>query len=328
MPNKRVFYACEAVGIAADGGAASTATEIRGLQSVGINTTFNLTQVFEIGMLGLYQNVEGVADVEVTLEKVIDGHPLIYLLATGGGSGGSLISRSTAKANVYLGIFADTVEFASGSPETGGVCEISGAFVSQVSYKVGVDGNATESVTLVANEKKWTSTYSVGGSFNTGLSASGTPAATGGVAQRQHLLMGSSVFPNTIKGISGGANSEADGCFNASLQSASVSVSMGREQILELGRKTPYFRYMKFPVEVSSDFEIIAKTGDGRDVGATAALLVDEEIKLVFNQGTTIDCGTKNKLASVNFTGGGAGGDNATISYSYKGYNSFTVSQS
>ena len=68
MANNRVFYACEAVGIAVEGGDVSSATEVRGLQSVGINTTFNLTQVFEIGMLGLYQNIEGVADVEVTLE--------------------------------------------------------------------------------------------------------------------------------------------------------------------------------------------------------------------------------------------------------------------
>ena len=47
----------------------------------------------------------------------------------------------------------------------------------------------------------------------------------------------------------------------------------------------------------------------------------------MFNQGLTIDLGTKNRLASVNFTGGGAGGDNATISYSYRTYNTFVVTQ-
>jgi hypothetical protein len=333
MANNRVFYACEAVGISNDGGDSTAAVEIRGLQSVGINTTFNLTQVFEIGMLGLYQNIEGVADVEVTLEKVIDGHPSIWHLASGGPaySPNTLIGRSSKKCSVYLGIYPDTSETAQGgTPETGGVCTVSGAFVSQVSYKIGVDGNGTESVTLVANEKAWSSTYSVGGSFPDGLTATGVPLAVSGVAQRQHLVMGNnSFFPNSIKGIASKLNATgAGGAHAVSFQSASVSCSMGREQILELGRKTPYFRFVKFPVEVTSDFEIIAKTGDGVDVGESAAALSNEEIKLVFSQGLTIDLGTKNKLASVNFTGGGAGGDNATISYSYKTYNHFVVTQS
>ena len=333
MANNRVFYACEAVGIAPDFGGPDAAVEIRGLQSVGINTTFNLTQVFEIGMLGLYQNIEGVADVEVTLEKVIDGHPLIYLLATGGGSGGTLISRSAVKCLVYMGIYPDTSDTALGnSSVTGGTCTVSGAFVSQVSYKIGIDGNATESVTLVANEKAWSSTaYSVGGSFAAGgLTATGVPLAASGVAQRQHLVMGSSAsfFPNSIQGISSKANAITATGNAVAFQSASVSCAMGREQILELGRKTPYFRFVKFPVEVTTDFEVIAKTGDSVNVGESVADKVNEEIKLVFSQGLTIDLGTKNKLASVNFTGGGAGGDNATISYSYKTYNDFTVSQS
>lgn len=335
MANNRVFYACEAVGIANDGGDSSAAVEIRGLQSVGINTTFNLTQVFEIGMLGLYQNIEGVADVEITLEKVIDGHPLIWHLASGGPafSPNTLIGRSSQKCSVYMGIYPDTAETAQGETSvTNGTCSISGAFVSQVSYKIGVDGNGTESVTLVANEKAWSSTaYSVGGTFaGGGLTSTGVPLATGGVAQRQHLVMGSSAsfFPNSILGIASKANAVTATGNAVAFQSVSVSCAMGREQILELGRKTPYFRFVKFPVEVTTDFETIAKTGDGVNVGESAAALTNEEIKLVFNQGLTIDLGAKNKLASVNFTGGGAGGDNATISYSYKTYNTFVVTQS
>ena len=329
MANNRVFYACEAVGIADDGGASSAATEIRGLQSVGINTTFNLTQVFEIGMLGLYQNIEGVADVEITLEKVIDGHPLIWHLATGGAaySPNTLIGRSSKKCSVYLGIYPDTSETANGAtPETNGVCAVSGAFISQVSYKIGVDGNGTESVTLVANEKAWSSTYAVG----TGLSATGVPLAVSGVAQRQHLVMGTgtaSLFPNSIQGISSNKNAITPTGNAVAFQSASVSCALGREQILELGRKTPYFRFVKFPVEVTTDFEIIAKTGDSVNVGESVADKADEPIKLIFSQGLEIDLGSKNRLASVNFTGGGAGGDNATISYSYRTYNTFVVTQ-
>ena len=106
MANRRIFYACQAVGIASEG--STTFTPIRGLQSVGINTTFNLEQVFEIGMISIYENIENVPDVEVTLEKVLDGYPLIYHLATEDASSRTLVGRSNAKANLGLAIYDDT----------------------------------------------------------------------------------------------------------------------------------------------------------------------------------------------------------------------------
>ena len=114
MANRRIFYACQAVGIASEG--STTFTPIRGLQSVGINTTFNLEQVFEIGMISIYENIENVPDVEVTLEKVLDGYPLIYHLATKDADAATLVGRSNAKANLGLAIYDDTSEAASGTP--------------------------------------------------------------------------------------------------------------------------------------------------------------------------------------------------------------------
>ena len=53
-----------------------------GVQSVGITTTFNLEQVFELGQLAIYENVEGTPDVEVTMSKVLDGYIPLFCLAT------------------------------------------------------------------------------------------------------------------------------------------------------------------------------------------------------------------------------------------------------
>ena len=90
--NMRVFWAVQGVVIGEMGEATINTSSpfndktklnpVHGLQSVGITTTFNLEQVFEMGQLSLYENLEEVPDVEVTLEKVIDGYPLIYHLAT------------------------------------------------------------------------------------------------------------------------------------------------------------------------------------------------------------------------------------------------------
>jgi hypothetical protein len=74
MPNnRRVFWAVQGVVIGAMGVQSVNTTfpysdktklnPVRGLQSVGITTTFNLEQVFEMGQLSLYENLEEVPDV-------------------------------------------------------------------------------------------------------------------------------------------------------------------------------------------------------------------------------------------------------------------------
>lgn len=345
MANRRIFYACQAVGLAQDG--SSSYTEIRGLQSVGINTTFNLEQVFEIGMISIYENIENIPDVEITLEKVLDGHPLIYHLATSRNSTvGTLVGRSNAKAGLALSIVDDTFEAASGTPNA--TCFVSGCFVSQVSYKIGVDGNATESVTLVANNKTWASGVSSWTTNFQPADAAGWDAdpyasgldggalAASGVARRQHVNMGTSVFPKCIPGInqSTGANeldsALGNSCYKVSFQSISTSANLGREQILELGRKAPYFRYVKFPVAVTCDFEVLTKNGD--QISATEAGVVgngnnlsNETIDIRLTEGTQIYLGTKNKLQSANYQGGGTDGGNATVTYSFQTFNDFTI---
>lgn len=346
MANRRIFYACQAVGIGNDGVALNSASfrEVRGLQSVGINTTFNLEQVFEIGMISIYENIENIPDVEITLEKVLDGHPLIYHLATSDGSStGSLVGRSNAKAGLALSIVDDTFEAASGTPNA--TCFISGCFVSQISYKVGVDGNATESVTLVANNKtwatgnKWTADFRPADNVSPSWDADpytndSSAQAASGVARRQHVDMANSLFPKLIPGInsSTGKNDyvSASGCYSVAFQSFSASANLGREQILELGRKAPYFRYVKFPVAVTCDFEVLSKLGD--QVEATEAgvagngnNLTNETIKVILTEGTVVDLGTKNKLQSANYQGGGTDGGNATVTYSFQTFNDFLV---
>ena len=51
MANNRVYYSVHAVGFAAQD--TDTYLPASGVQSVGINTTFNLEQVFQLGQLEL-----------------------------------------------------------------------------------------------------------------------------------------------------------------------------------------------------------------------------------------------------------------------------------
>jgi hypothetical protein len=343
MANKRIFYAIQQAGLAPAGttgaGSFTLAHAVKGLQSCGINTRFNLEQVFEMGQIQIYQNIENLPDVEITMEKVLDGHPLIYHLATKGSNSATLTGRSNVKSSFVLSIFDDTQDSASGTPLTEVYC--SGVFVSAVNYNFPVDGNFTESVTLVGNNKIWrTSGFFFTGQFDQTGSES-APLAAEGVNRKQYIIFGSGTnackLPAGVGGVDGidvsGYNLiGSDGNYGAHIQSIRVQANLGREALNELGRKGPYHRYVNFPVEVRCDIEVLSTRGDMTDATETGVLgngnnLADKSIFLATTEGTKLNLGTKCKLASTNYGNANAGGrgGNATVTYSYTTFNDLTV---
>lgn len=373
MANNRIYYAIQQVAM----GPSGSEVVLHGLQSIGITSTFNLEEVFELGQLALYENAETTPDVEVTTQKVLDGYPLLYTQATELGctsdnsavaTAADLAGRSTAKTDVYLTIWPDDVVSCGFNDGNGAAAALSGAcaelvcsgmYVNSISYSFPVDGTFTEDVTLVGNAKNWR-TASIAGGFTDN---NDSPAAVTGVGRRQDLQMDECIFPDDIPGItaqvygdntgdrkdgyvSGGLNDRAGTAAQEAglskghevhFQNITLSTDFGgREAIFELGSFKPYFRYVQFPVEVTAEFEIIGTQGDcvevdenlgtsDTDYCQTDVNLKNNKIRVITCEGTKIDLGEKNKLQSVNYTGGDTGGGNVTITYSYSNFNDFTV---
>lgn len=318
--NKRIFYAVEQIGIARCG--SNTFTSVHGLISAGINTKFSLEQAFEIGQLAIYSNLEGIPDVEITLEKNLDGYPLVYHLATYPSTSATLVGRSNAKATVGLSIYTDTQQSASGTPLA--QCTMSGVFVSSINYNFQVQGNSTESVTLVGNNKTWLNAFTASAFVNTDV-----PFAE--IDRRQDFLYSSSRMPQDIPGISGSGTNDFDSVGNqypAHIQSIKASANLGRDPLYELGHKGAYHRYVNFPVEVKCDIEVLSSTGDSVEALEESNNLVDRTIYFQTREGTKIDLGVHNKLSSVTYGGANAqaNGGNATATYSYITFNDMTVS--
>lgn len=329
MPNNRIFYAIHAVGIAELG--SNSFVALHGVQSVTMNTTFNLEQVFELGQIQIYENIENLPDIEMTIEKVFDGYPPVYLLATKGAGSASLSGRSNIRCSVALSVYSDSQDASSGTPIA--QCTNSGLYVNQYNVTFPVQGNATESVSFVGNNKVWT-TGQIAFTFTPAFDGLDSPiaiAGSGGVNRREDVLMGSSasLWPTEIPGISSsGTNELVNGVFQAHIGDVRISTSLGREEMFELGRRGPYHRFANFPVEVRTDIDVIASYGDNIDADeASEANITDQAIKVVLREGSVFDLGTKNKLQSANYTGGNAGqnGGNVTCQYSYINYNDLTV---
>jgi len=307
----RIFYAVQAVQV--------NSTWMKGVQSVGITTNFNLEQIFELGQLAVYQNVENVPEIEVTLEKVLDGNGSLYLTACPSGSTG-IVPASEQKADITLIIY-DSAHTAASGTDAVGVVYCSGMRPSNVSYRFPVEGNSTESVTLVGNDKVWqTPTTGYNGGYPTINDTGGYHSPNQYVFRRQHFVPGSSNIPAEVQAAVG----------SGKIQNITITADIRRESIYELGSYRPYVRYANFPVTITSDFEVIALSGDRVNASGDAYNLSANggPIKVYYNNGTssiTVDCGPRNKLTSVNYTGGDTGGGNATITYSYQGFNYLTV---
>lgn len=357
--NNRLFYAAQQVGLRADG-AVSAYTAIHGAQSVGITTTFNLEQVFELGQIEIYENIENTPDIEVTCEKVLDGYPPIYLLATSTSTSPTLAGRSTSRPQIAVAAFADTSDSASGDPAV--QVTMSGMYLQNISYTIPVDGSMTESVSFVGNHKLWVTNgfYAEAGSKFSGAFASNADvplavSGSGGVQRRENLLFDYShpyagndtnscvivpsgcVLPTQVFGISSSGTNDLNDETRAKLQSISVSVDLGREPIFELGRRLPYHRFATFPVEVTCAIEIVGVSGDMisateegiYDAGSTGcnsgSNLLNNTIKIATCDGTRINLKYNNKLTSSSQSGGDAGGGNVAVTYNFSNFNAMTV---
>ncbi len=374
MANNRIFYAIQQVAIKGDvGGPGGAYTAIRGVQSVGMTTTFNLDQAFELGQLAIYENIEGVPDIEMTVSKVLDGYALIWHLATVDSAVSvqnatpSLAGRSVARAYTAVSIFDDTQDSASGTPVS--EVEMSGMFVSSLGYNFPLEDSFTEDVTFVGNNKVWAKDAEVAGASPGQWTGSSTldiagafaqnndsPPGSGGVQRRENMQFALSInnsgtdtngmtgdpdttiLPPDVFGISTtGTNEKVGNNFIAHISNISVSADLGREELFELGRKGPYTRVVTFPIEVTCEIETTSHSGDmvsateagilatDSDICRNANNLTDRTIRIAVCEGTRVYLGTKNKLASVNYTGGDAGGGNVSVSYSFTNFNDFTV---
>jgi hypothetical protein len=385
MSNKRIFYASQSINLQPVSTGTANPVNYRkasdyvkygdgtnwvvplGLQSAGVSTTFNSEPVSQLGTLQIYAQTETSPEVEVTLSKVLDGTAPLYSICTAKVNPDTTTSLESVNAdltqvasnmvNVRIAVVSDTDSAATGNANHHTLCER--MYLSSVSFTFPVDGNATEEVALVGTRKIWGSSLTLPGNSSSTPYGNGTDA----IVRRQYIsvtgtataatrdengrldlanLPDASVLPAKLP------RYIINGVSQPHLQNITINASFNRENINELGFFGPYYKYTTFPIEVTSEFEVIAVSGDlvaandfeykdnnGNDASTFDCTtqytnLTNEEIVvkvcgITSNDSLYLDLGKKNKLTSVNHTGGDTGGGNATITYSYQTFNKLNV---
>ncbi len=282
-----------------------------GVQSVSIGTTFNLDDVFTLGQLDAYENVEGIPEIEVTAERVFDGTKPLWLMGTDYDFTSLKGRTAEFKVDLAVSIYPDTQDSATGTPDS--TVAASGMAVSSYTASFVTDGNFTESMTFVGNDKSWGLQEGVPSGYFLTSDAYDAGVIGSGVQRSEKFNRTTSTLPAEIHATD-------------KIQSIEVSVDITRDEIFELGRKTPFFRAVSFPVTVTTTFEVITDKGDlVNALGTGAKNLTNRTIIIKTKEGLTIDLGSKNKLGSVDFSGFDAGGGNGTCTYEFNNSNSLTI---
>jgi hypothetical protein len=329
MAQERLWYAVQSVSFARLG--STTYTAAHGVQSCSVSTRFNLQEIFEFGQSDLYEYVERQPDVELSVEKVLDGYPLLWHLATNGALAGSLAGRANQRCMIGVSLYTDTQDSASGTPIKQLIC--SGMYPTQISFDFPSEGPAKEMMQFIGNDKTWGVGLFSAPTFDNTDSPLAL-ASSGGVQFRENLIIGEasggvSKFPTVIEGVTAsGTIQVVQGVPSVYMQSAKINVPLNRQPIYSLGKKGACFRYIQFPVKIDATFEVHSKQGDGITVYEEANTLTNETIYIAMQEGTRISLGNKCKLenTSTNLGPAQSNGGAATTSYAMSSYSICTIS--
>ena len=338
MDNKRIFYASHAVQIKAQEDGVNLVQRdaeiaqdpvVMGAQSVSINTNFSLEQIFQLGRLPVYDFVNNDPEIELTLNKVLDGYALIWNLALGKNTR-SLIAGANTQCNITLGVGGDTDEQVDAGNADYTDILMTGMFMNSVNYTFPTDGNLSEEVGFVGSHR----TAVVGDVPNLKTNNDvkngpehDTPNTT--VFRRQNVRqhgVGTTVWPTAVR--------------SRKCSSISIAASLNREKMYALGAFAPFHRFVNFPIEITTTFETIAvdanndlnleiappptaSCGGGIDWTKEPIFLgiCDSDGVLTYS----FNLGSGNKLSSHSYSGGDTGGGNVNETFTYLTYNDLTV---
>lgn len=319
MPNQRIFYASHAVAV--------NSNTVQGAQSVSVDTNFNLEQVFQLGRLDIYDNIQVDPEVSVTINKALDGHELIWTLSQENHiappappADGSIKTHANDKSEIKLtvGLEEDGAVVAGNAQS---FINMTGCFVDSLNYTFPVDGNFTEEVTFVGSHKDHTAAIDAPINVEPGLVTGDTD---GNVLRRQNFQLTQSTLPVEVA--------------NRNISNVTISTSFNREKMFKLGQFSPFHRFVNFPIEITTTFDVIAD-----NISDSGNALFDEistecegrgdQRQYIFiavcdAEGNTVyefDLGSGNALQSISYSGGDTGGGNVTETFTYIGYNTLTI---
>lgn len=318
MSNKRVFYATQAVLLGDSGATLGASHVLKGVQSVGVNTSIPRRDIRDLGKPSPSATLESTPEVEATIERFIGSVTDVIFPSSGGNLLANAVHAKEYDMLLLVGEEAREQVDTSGA-STQAELKLSYLQVSSVSYTFSVDGPVTESIGFSGHNKEWSTTRTFSSTGQLGFTHSGD------LAKRSDYNTSSSIVPSEVQG---------------TIQEITISLSLDRRQILDLGKRqgassmsqSNQYKLLNVPVAVTTEIKTVVKEKDFSgdiDVQSFSNAPASKQIKVVLTlsgSNLTFDMGSENYLTDVQRSGGDAGGGNIEASYSFSNYNTFSMS--
>lgn len=337
----RIYYAIQQVGIKSCINSSQNFVAISGIQSVGMNTSFNNSQTYSFGEVEIFHNAEDNTEVSISLKKILDGNSLLYSFATQDSETPLLLDKINQQCILGLSIFDDTSTSAINTPID--IMQSSGLYLTSAKYNFSTEGNFEEDITLVGTNKLWKKDTRVVNPDNVLTQNSmdfrgqftGNDSPRINVQRRADLILNgeypdTTTLPIGIYGIDEDGNPIED---QIHITNISVSLNINRENIQQFGNRQPFFKLSTLPIEIITEITINAINSENMSFTEEGILKTDttpcsmgnnntdELILIATCDGTRIFLGSKNRLQAVSYNGGDVSGSPVKITYTYKTFN-------
>lgn len=309
---KRVFHACQ--GVAIDG------NPLAGVQNLSVRTSNDTHVVDNFGSLGIAGVYADNPTSTITLSRVLNASADVRY-PTNAELHDVLPSITTNGKHLCLFIGDDTQDVAGNTAGTS--IKYNNIAYNRYTYNFVVDGNFTEDIEIISNEK-------IIGNNDCDIASMNSLPSGADVARRQ---MFSSSYNLGEKFPSGG-----------NLQSLTIDIPFNIQTVQEFGKpisdKTKKYRYATMPVEITVEATIQYTPSNSNDKYdnysfSSTGILCDnatglpstESLSFGFCSGITFQIDNC-ILNTINYDGGGTDGSHAQFTYSYSCYNQFKIASS
>ena len=339
----RIYYAVEQIGIRPASSGNGPFVAVHGVQSASTSTSINIEPVSEFGAIPIAARLENSVNNSISIVKVLDGYPLLYLTATSDAGTPWLIDRVMQRCAIAMSIYDENITwFATNSGIA--VAQYTGLYLSSIKYKFDTASAFEEEIVFEGPNKIWNIDTDIINPTEVILQPSITTNNPGRfdnkdtpkpkVSYRWNFIMpnigitgiDASHFPTEVSG--------------QHITSITTSATINRTHIESFGDKGLHFRMPNFPIEVTTEFSVVPTGFDKisvTDVGILTNIdggcydignVSGQFISIATCDGLRLSLGYNNYLVATNWQGGDARGGSVHVGYIYKTYNDFIMTMS
>lgn len=328
---ERVFYACQAISVNSSSAETTLPKYLAGIQTASLTSNSDFVQINQFGMIDVLQNLENNTTVECTIESaVLNNRRSLF----------DIFGKYAQSANhMYFSVYPDItgietnpyVDSTASVPQT---ILLDAPYITSFSFNLSTDGFATESVTLSTNSIRAKDGVDLGAANTNGISTRYFQGS-GFLRSDAYLRVSGHAAPWTDTSSGFDSNTKwSTGVYYDKLQSVSISLDVGREDLFKLGQKAPYYKAAQFPLETTLEYVIADNYADGGGMpsidpvrlGANSGVydMYGFKLHLFSNKhetDPTIEYRMENAvLTSQAKSGGDVGGGVSTTTYSFSSY--------